>query len=105
MKTLGNTLAERKIARWGRREGLAYAKRTRVLTAVCVGFAGLVPVGVGACDAHARMADGEDVYFVTDDFVLDAVGFDNQLAKKSMACLNLFGLIHNDSVCCFKEVA
>ena len=63
-----------------------------------------VPVGVGACDEHPRMADGENVYFITDDFVHDAVGFDNQLAKKSMACLNLFGLIHNDSVCCFKEV-
>ena len=29
MKTLGNTLAERKNARWGRRAGLAYAERGR----------------------------------------------------------------------------
>ena len=27
MKTLGNTLTERKDARWGRRAGLAYAER------------------------------------------------------------------------------
>ena len=41
----------------------------------------LVPVGVGARYEHPRMADGEDVHLVADDFVHDAIGFDDQLVK------------------------
>ena len=41
----------------------------------------LVPVGVGARDEHPRMADGENVYLIADDFVRDAIGMAEGLAK------------------------
>ena len=46
----------------------------RLLVPERVGFAGSVPVGVGARYEHPRMADGENVYLVVDDFVHDAIG-------------------------------
>lgn len=118
-----NGLSVSEVARWKHRVWTAYAMRSHLFAIfladedldgiamsakdVVVGladFTGLVQVGVGAGYEHSRMADGENVYFITDDFVHDAVGFDNQLAKKSMACLDLFEITHYDSVCCFKEV-
>ena len=70
MKKIVDTQLGRSLARWGRRAGLAYAN-----------LAGLVPVGVGAGNEHPRMANGENVYFVTDDFVHDAVGAAEGLAE------------------------
>ena len=59
----------------------AYVQRGWLLIPDRVGLAGSVPVGVGVCNEHPRMADGENVYFVADDFVHDAIGFDDQLVK------------------------
>ena len=57
------------------------AERGRLLVSERTGLAGSVPVGVGARDEHPRMADGENVYLVADDFVHDAIGVDDQLVK------------------------
>ena len=61
---------------------MAYAKRGRLLVPERVGRGGSVPVGVGARDEHPRVADGENVYLVADDFVQDAIGgSDDQLTQ------------------------
>ena len=44
--------------------------------------AGLVPAGVGSCYEHPRMADGENVYLVADDFVHDAIGAAEGLTER-----------------------
>lgn len=41
-----------------------------------------VPVGVGARDEHPRMADGENVHLVADDFVHDAIGTAEGLTER-----------------------
>ena len=54
----------------------------RLLVPERVGLAGSVPVGVGARYEHPRVADGENVYLVADDFVQDAIGgSDDQLTQ------------------------
>ena len=40
-----------------------------------------VPVSVVKGDKHATVADRQDVAFVRDDFVDDAIGLDDQLVK------------------------
>ena len=50
----------------------------------------LVPVGVGARYEHPRMADGENVYLVADDFVHDAIGATEGLAKRGRLVVMAF---------------
>lgn len=81
MMRFWNTLATRWIVRWECRARMAYAVRGRLLVPERVVFAGSVPVGIGVRDEHPRMADGENVHLVADDFVYDAIGVDDQLVK------------------------
>ena len=74
MMRFWNTLATRRIVRWECCAKRCTGRCARLLVPERVGLAGSVPVGVGARYEHPRMADGENVYLVVDDFVHDAIG-------------------------------
>ena len=60
---------------------MSAGKCRRQMVPAYVGRGGSVPVGVGARYEHSRMADGENVYLVADDFVHDAIGTAEGLAE------------------------
>ena len=77
-------------------------------------FLRLVPVGIVQGDEHAAVADREDVDFAFDDFVDDAIGFDDQLVKSlgirrdAVVALDGNGLMREgevaESVGCFSQL-
>ena len=70
MKRFWNTLAERKIARWGHRARPAYSVRGRLL----------VPERVGLGDQLMAVENRKNANLVVDGLVDDAVWLDDQLA-------------------------